>query len=132
MPFTKRTLAINIVLVALTVGIAVPLGKYLANLNENIKSHALVGNYEQFLVGRPYALTLYGTSTCEYCELTRKYLAEAGVPYNDFRIDKRPELDLEFRRLDQRGVPVLLTKNRILTGYHPMEIAELIKFSGTP
>lgn len=132
MPFTKRTLAINIVLVALTVGIAVPLGKYLANLNESFKSHTLVGNYEQLLAGKPYAITLYGTSTCEYCELTRKYLAEAGVPYNDLRIDKHPELDKEFGRLGQTGVPVLLTRSKILAGYYPTEIAELIKPSGTP
>ena len=126
-----KNLAINILLVVITVGVAIPVGKYLAQLNANFKSHTQVGDYKKYLDAKPFAITLYGTATCEYCVLTRKYLINAGVPFNDLRVDKNNEFEADLKALGADGVPVLLAEKRILTGYFPKEIDELIKSTGT-
>jgi glutaredoxin len=101
------------------------------SLSTSLKSHTQAGDYRKYLDAKPFPITLYGTATCQYCELTRKYLISAGVPFNDLRVDKNIEFEADLKTLGVDGVPVLLAENRILTGYYPKEIDELVKSTGT-
>jgi glutaredoxin len=70
-------------------------------------------------------LTLYGTTTCPYCAAARKYLHEAGIPFNDIIIDKSQAATKAFRQLNEKAVPVLVSANRLVVGFDRNAYAEL-------
>lgn len=62
-------------------------------------------------------VVLFATTTCPYCKQAREFLDAAGVSYREMLIDESAEADAVFTRLDEPGVPVLLTRDRIIRGF---------------
>ena len=69
---------------------------------------------------------LYATSWCGYCDKTRKLLAEQGVLFKEFDIEKSKVGYEQHRELGGRGVPVLLIDGEVVHGYNPQQIMKLI------
>lgn len=67
-------------------------------------------------------VVLYATSWCGYCEKTRKFLRERGVPFVEHDIERSPEARRQYEALNGRGVPLLVIKGQVVRGYSPQAI----------
>ena len=115
----------NVLLFIATVTLAVLFGNYLAYLYGNFKSHSKNGDFTAYVEKMPFQITLYGTSTCEYCKLTREHLRNSGIKFNDLKIDASKTAEKTYALLNEKNVPVLVTKDRIVVGFYPKEFDEL-------
>lgn len=71
---------------------------------------------------------IYTTSWCPFCELTKEFLKERGIEYEE----KNVENDLQAReemiqKSGQLGVPVIDIEGKIIIGYSPEEIEGALK-----
>lgn len=73
-------------------------------------------------------VVLYATDWCGYCRLTRKFLADKGIAYTEFDIEKSDEGRKQYRELDGRGIPLMSVNGTIIRGYDSEGIrAALVK-----
>lgn len=76
------------------------------------------GDYTQHVKEQPYALTLYGTTTCPHCKTAREFLKKAGISFNDQIIDESPAAKELFKTLGENGVPVLVSSEKLFAGFN--------------
>lgn len=69
-----------------------------------------------------YDVVLFATSWCGYCAKTRKLLADNGVDYFEYDIEKSAEGNEKFRLLNGRGVPLLVVGDEVIRGFRPVVI----------
>jgi len=71
---------------------------------------------------------LYATSWCKYCAAARTLLEHNNIPYHEYDLDKSKDGRVQVKRLGGgRIIPVLLINGKVVKGYKPKEILELIK-----
>ena len=61
---------------------------------------------------------LYMAQWCGYCRAAKGYLGRKGIAYKEFDIDT-PAGKAAFSKLGERGIPVLLTQGRKVSGFTP-------------
>jgi len=63
-------------------------------------------------------ITVYGTSTCPYCRMTREYLKEKKVAFTDINVgeDKAKAQEM-IDKSGQMGVPVIDIGGKIIVGF---------------
>ena len=77
-------------------------------------------------------VVMYATTTCQYCAKVRKLLAEEGVKYTEYQIDKSEAANAEFIAKGGIGVPLLYIGARRIDGFREPVIREALKAIGTP
>lgn len=66
------------------------------------------------------AITMYSTAWCHVCVDARRYLAEAGVTYDEYDVDKDRDADRRLRAINPRHtVPTFDIDGLVLTGFSP-------------
>ena len=120
-----KSAIVNIALVVLTIAAAVVVGSQGPKLYLEWRGHGKPGDFAEHVLSRPHKLTLYGTSTCKFCAKARTYLNENSIPFNDVVVDQSQEASKLFDRLNEVGVPVLVSKTKLVSGYYPAEYADL-------
>lgn len=76
---------------------------------------------------------LYALSTCPWCKKIKRYLAEKEVPYEGVDIDNLEPREYESaieeiqRLTGGTSVPVTVIKGRVIVGYRPEEISEVLE-----
>ena len=115
----------NLIIFAATIGCAILIGTQAPYVLQQLKGPFEKGDYSIHVAQRDSKLTLYGTTTCEFCIAARAYLHEKKIPFDDVIIDKSPAGNERFKALNQRGVPVLVSKERLLAGFNREAYAEL-------
>ncbi len=75
-------------------------------------------------------VTLYGNQSCGYCRRARAYLNERNVPFRDLDVDEDPAAREDYRRLNGRGVPVILVGNRRMNGFDQVYLEQLLQDAG--
>ncbi|MCP4274300.1 MAG: glutaredoxin family protein [Gammaproteobacteria bacterium] len=77
---------------------------------------------------------MYGTSWCGYCAKARKLLDEHGITYFEYDIESSTEGYNQHKDLGGRGVPVFQIGGKVLKGYNPGKILQLVDalYSGMP
>lgn len=118
---------VNIVLMALTATAAVAIGSNLPHLINTWRGPVKSGDFSSHIEKMPYRLTLYGTSTCPHCHSARAFLKQSGIAYNDILIDQSAEAMTSFKKLKQEGVPVLVSKNKLVAGFDEKAFDAIIK-----
>lgn len=63
-------------------------------------------------------VVLYMAKWCGYCTAAKGYLGRKGVAYREFDIDT-PAGKAAFSQLGARGIPVLLTQGKRVSGFTP-------------
>lgn len=121
-----KSFVLNIAAFCLCIGLAIPFGQFIAKVYERNKSHIASGDYRSH-VGPTYKLTLYGTTTCEYCIAARTHLRKAGVEFQDVLIDKSKEAERRFASSNQQAVPVLISANEMVVGFDIADFEKIIK-----
>ncbi len=69
---------------------------------------------------------MYGTSWCGYCAKTRALLEKNDITYYEYNIETAQEGHKQFIDLGGRGVPVLQISGKVVKGYRPSRILELV------
>lgn len=62
-------------------------------------------------------VVLYATDWCPYCRQARALLAEKGVAYTEYDIEKSPEGKRLYDALGVKGVPVLDVNGTVVRGF---------------
>jgi glutaredoxin len=60
---------------------------------------------------------MYSTSWCGYCKKARKPFERNNIPYQEHDIEKSKKAAQEYKRLNGRGVPVILVGKRRMNGF---------------
>ena len=69
-------------------------------------------------------LVLFSLSTCPYCLQARAWLHQHQVPFKELVVDKSPQAQRLFDELKESGVPVLVTRDRLIRGFQPSAYAD--------
>ncbi|AFU98240.2 glutaredoxin family protein [Simiduia agarivorans] len=67
-------------------------------------------------------VVLYATAWCGYCKKTRSLLAEHGIPYVEYDIEKSSEGLVQYKALNGSGIPLLVVNGDVIRGYNPKQI----------
>jgi glutaredoxin 3 len=72
-------------------------------------------------------VTIYSTSTCAYCKMTKEYLNTKNVPFTDYDVsvdhDKAQEM---IAKTGQYGVPVIDVGGKIVIGFDKRKLDEYL------
>lgn len=71
-------------------------------------------------------LVLFTTETCPYCRQARELLDRLGAPYAVRQVDVSDSAREQFARLGGKGVPILVSQDRVISGYDESAYRELI------
>ena len=64
------------------------------------------------------SVTIYSTPTCPYCKMTKAFLNEIGVPFEDKDVSMNEQAAQEMvEKSGQMGVPVLDINGKIVLGF---------------
>ncbi|MES2212698.1 MAG: glutaredoxin domain-containing protein [Pseudomonadota bacterium] len=117
---------INTLLMAATAGVAVAIGSQLPQLYKKWQGPFKNGDFSAHIKNQNQSLTLYGTTTCPHCESARAYLKKNGIAYNDQILDKSKEAEANFKLLNEKSVPVIVSAHKLLVGFNEQEYDKLI------
>lgn len=112
---------------AATAAAAATIGSQLPQLYNKWRGPFKNGDFSAHIAKLPHRLTLYGTSTCPHCLSARAYLKQSGIAFNDLVVDQSKFAEAGFRQLNENGVPILVSKHRLVVGFQTQAYDELIK-----
>lgn len=72
-------------------------------------------------------VVLYTTKWCGYCQKMREYLARHRIKYIEYDIEASIRGHGEFQELGGRGIPLTLVKGRIVDGYAPKAVLQIVR-----
>ena len=74
------------------------------------------------------AIIIYTKNDCRPCKESKKRLKESGIPFKEINLDEHPELiDYVKYELGFSSTPVIVTDNRVWSGYRPDKIKAIKK-----
>lgn len=122
MPWLKDSLSfIAVIILAMALGVQIP--KWYAQWKGPFQR----GDYSNHIKGQPYKLTLYGTTTCPHCKTAREFLKQEGIPFNDELIDQSKTAKEKFISLGVDAVPVIVSKDKALSGFNLDAYKKMVK-----
>lgn len=72
-------------------------------------------------------VTIYSTSVCHFCALSKDYLDKKGVRYTNYNVGIDREKAAEMiEKSGQMGVPVIEIDGNIVVGFQPDEFDRLL------
>ncbi len=73
-------------------------------------------------------IKLYSTPTCPYCKMTREYLKDNGIEFEDINVaaDKKAASEM-IEKSGQMGVPVIELDGKIIVGFDKIALDKEIK-----
>jgi glutaredoxin 3 len=125
-----KTALVHSALVVVTAAAAVAVGSQVPKLTAHLRGNVKDGDFALHVANQPQQLTLYGTTTCPHCVKARQYLRKAGFAFNDRVIDTSPDSRVMFAKLNEGGVPVLVSRTGLIIGFNPAAYDELARDSG--
>lgn len=68
---------------------------------------------------------VYSTSTCPYCKMTKKFLEDNGIKYQDLNVaqDKAAREEM-INKSGQMGVPVIDIDGELILGFDQAQLKE--------
>lgn len=73
-------------------------------------------------------VTVYSTPTCPYCKLTKEFLKEKGIPFNDIDVSADPAAANEMvKKSGQMGVPVIDIDGAVIVGWNKGALEEVLQ-----
>lgn len=78
------------------------------------------------------SIIVYSTPSCPFCVRAKTFLNERNIAFEDVDVSKdRARAEEMIRKSGQMGVPVLDIEGKIVIGFRPDVIAELLELEGT-
>jgi len=63
------------------------------------------------------SVIMYSTSWCGYCKKARQHFQRNKIPYQEYDIEKSKKAAQDYKKLNGRGVPVILIGKRRMNGF---------------
>ncbi len=73
---------------------------------------------------------LLTTTWCGVCKLAKQHLAAKGVPYTELDVEKSDAGRAEYKRLNGRGVPIILVGKQRMNGFTASQLDKLLRQAG--
>jgi glutaredoxin len=71
-------------------------------------------------------VVMLSTAWCGVCKRARQYLTSKGVAFTELDVEKSAAGRDEYRRLNGRGVPIILVGNQQMNGFDPARLDRLL------
>ena len=72
-------------------------------------------------------VVLYSTAWCPHCKRARRYLQSRGVPYREYDVETTEKGKQDYKKLNGRGVPLILVGKKRMTGFSPEGFENIYK-----
>lgn len=66
---------------------------------------------------RTKPVVMYSTSWCGYCRKARNHFNSKNIPFKEYDIEKSEKAAREYKKLNGRGVPVILIGKKRMNGF---------------
>ncbi len=73
---------------------------------------------------------LFSAVWCGYCKLAKTHLARRGIAFEELDVEQSATGRDEYRRLEGRGVPVILVGDQRMDGFDPAALDVMLKNAG--
>lgn len=71
-------------------------------------------------------VTIYSKNDCVQCKMTKKFLDQYNVEYNEINLDEQPEFIDHVKGLGFSAAPVIETENDVFSGFQPSKLKALV------
>ena len=71
-------------------------------------------------------VTIYSKNDCVQCKMTKKFLDQYNVEYNEINLDEQPEFIDHVKGLGFSAAPVIETANDVFSGFQPGKLQALV------
>jgi glutaredoxin-like YruB-family protein len=79
------------------------------------------------LITKMKKIIIYTTSSCPFCEATKRFLQEKGYTYEERNVENNENYLKEMiDKSGQWGVPVIDIEGKIVVGFRPREIEAIL------
>ena len=75
-------------------------------------------------------VVIYTTSRCGYCSKAKAFLARNGISYVEHDVETTGKGRRDFRRLQGKGVPIILVGEQRLNGYSELRLSRMLSNAG--
>jgi glutaredoxin-like YruB-family protein len=71
---------------------------------------------------------IFSTSSCHFCHMAKEWLAEKGIPYEDYNVGENAERRKEMVEITgQLGVPVIRVGEDVMVGFNQEQLAKILE-----
>ena len=78
----------------------------------------------------PKEVKVYSTSTCPYCKMTKKFLDDNGIGYQDLNVgEDKAALDEMITKSGQMSVPVIDIDGELVVGFDQTQLKQKLGLS---
>jgi len=67
--------------------------------------------------GKSKKVVMYSASWCGVCTRARRFLTAKGIPFQELDVEKSQSAKREWKRMNAKGVPVILVGDQRMTGF---------------
>lgn len=71
-------------------------------------------------------VVMYMTEWCGYCKKASRYMDANNIPYTEYDIEKSTRANSEHKRLDGKGVPLILVGKKKMSGFNAGRLEGLL------
>ncbi|MFZ2670018.1 MAG: glutaredoxin-like protein NrdH [Streptococcus suis] len=71
-------------------------------------------------------VTIYSKNDCVQCKMTKKFLDQYNVEYNEINLDEQPEFIDHVKGLGFSAAPVIETENDVFSGFQLGKLKALV------
>ncbi|MEN9868714.1 MAG: Glutaredoxin [Pseudomonadota bacterium] len=117
-----KSIAINLLTIALAVAIGLPVGMFLMrqfNATQGAPTPTVLSSdvAKQVFKDGASDLVLFASTTCDYCKAGIQMLNKAGAHYKVYYIDQDTQARKTYESMNTKGVPVLISKQQYIIGF---------------
>jgi len=91
-------------------------GKVSSYTSVSVETNALDAN-NSTLGNGPKRVVMYSTSWCGYCRKAARHFRKNNIPFSERDIEKSASAAREYKKLNGRGVPVILIGKKRINGF---------------
>lgn len=109
---------IPLLLIALIMGMLYYLGNQRSSLSLSDEPLVLHVN--------PPKIVMFGTESCQYCQLARQFFRKHHLPYTEHDIEKSDEQRHMFDLLGGQGTPLIIINKDLIHGFDEDEVRKAL------
>ena len=77
-------------------------------------------------------VVIYTTKRCAYCKKAKAFFANHRIPFTEYDVEHSGKGRRDYKKLDGRGVPIIMVGNRRLNGFSEAYLTAALKKAGYP
>jgi glutaredoxin-like YruB-family protein len=75
------------------------------------------------------SVVMYSAEWCGICKRAKKYLQKNNITFKEMDIDKSSQARREFKKLNGKGVPIILVGKQRMNGFSAAKLEDMLKKS---